>query len=44
MTFSWRDLSYDEDANAHLIDHFCRRGTLDKDPTKPRGRSSSSSS
>jgi hypothetical protein len=35
MTFSWRDLSYDEDANAHLIDHFCRRGTLDKDPTKP---------
>jgi hypothetical protein len=35
MTFSWRDLSYDEDAKAHLIDHFCRRGTSDKDPTKP---------
>jgi hypothetical protein len=35
MTFLWRDLSYDEDANAHLIDHFCRRGTSDKDPTKP---------
>jgi hypothetical protein len=35
MTFLWRDLSYDEDGNAHLIDHFCRRGTSDKDPTKP---------
>jgi hypothetical protein len=35
MTFSWRDLSYDKDANAHLIDHLCRRGTSEKDPTKP---------
>jgi hypothetical protein len=35
MTLSWRDLSYDKDADAHLLDHFCRRGTSDKDPTKP---------
>jgi hypothetical protein len=35
MTLSWRDLSYDEDADAHILDHFCRRGLLDKDPTKP---------
>jgi hypothetical protein len=35
MTLSWRDLSYDEDADAHILDHFCRRGLSDKDPTKP---------
>jgi hypothetical protein len=35
MTFSWRDLSYDVDANTLLIDHFCRRGTSDKEPSKP---------
>jgi hypothetical protein len=34
MMFSWRDLSYDEDANRLLLDHFCRRGTSDKDPSK----------
>jgi hypothetical protein len=36
MTFSWRDLSYDEDANTLLLDHFCRRGTSDKDPVQAR--------
>jgi hypothetical protein len=35
MTFSWRDLSYDEDADAHIEAHFCGRGSSDKDPTKP---------
>jgi hypothetical protein len=35
MTFSWRDLSYNEDVNTLLLDHFCRRGTSDKDPSKP---------
>jgi hypothetical protein len=34
-TYSWRDLTFDEDANTHLLDHFCRRGTSDKDPSKP---------
>jgi hypothetical protein len=33
--YSWRDLSFDEEANAHLLEHFCRRGTSEKDPTKP---------
>jgi hypothetical protein len=33
--YSWRDLSFDEDANTHLLDHFCRRVTSDKDPSKP---------
>jgi hypothetical protein len=23
-TFSWRDLTFDKDANTHLLDHFCR--------------------
>jgi hypothetical protein len=32
---SWRDLPFDEEANAHLLEHFCRRGTSEKDPTKP---------
>jgi hypothetical protein len=35
MTISWRDLSYDEDADAHVEAHFCGRGSSDKDPTKP---------
>jgi hypothetical protein len=33
--YLWRDLSFDEEANTHLLDHFGRRGTSDKDPTKP---------
>jgi hypothetical protein len=33
--YSWRDLSFNEDANTHLLDHFCRRGTSDTDPSKP---------
>jgi hypothetical protein len=32
--YLWRDLPFDEEANAHLLDHFCRRG-LEKDPRKP---------
>jgi hypothetical protein len=35
MMLSWRDLSYDKDAGAHIEDHFCRRGSSDKDLTKP---------
>jgi hypothetical protein len=34
-TYSWRDLTFDKVANTHLLDHFCRRGTLDKDLSKP---------
>jgi hypothetical protein len=33
--YSWRDLSFNEEVNTQLLEHFCRRGTLDKDPTKP---------
>jgi hypothetical protein len=33
--YSWRDLPFEEEANAYLLEHFCRRGTLEKDPTKP---------
>jgi hypothetical protein len=33
--YSWRDLSFDEEANTHLLQHFCRRGTSEKDPRKP---------
>jgi hypothetical protein len=32
--YSWRDLPFDEEANAQLLDHFCRR-SLEKDPVKP---------
>jgi hypothetical protein len=32
---SWRGLPFDEEANAHLLEHFSRRGTSEKDPTKP---------
>jgi hypothetical protein len=32
--YSWRDLPFDEEAIAHLLDHFCRRGS-EKDPAKP---------
>jgi hypothetical protein len=35
MTFSWRDLSFDEEADAHVEAHFCRRGSSDKAPIKP---------
>jgi hypothetical protein len=34
MTLSWRDLSYDEDADAHIKAYFCGRGSLEKYPTK----------
>jgi hypothetical protein len=33
--YLWRDLSFDKEANTQLLEHFCRRGTLEKDPTKP---------
>jgi hypothetical protein len=33
--YLWRDLSFNEEANTQLLEHFCRRGTLEKDPTKP---------
>jgi hypothetical protein len=33
--YSRRDLSFDEEANTHLLEHFCTRGTSEKDPTKP---------
>jgi hypothetical protein len=33
--YSWRDLPFDKEANAHLLEHFCRRGTSEKDLTKP---------
>jgi hypothetical protein len=33
--YLWRDLSFDEEANTQLLEHFCRRGTSEKDPTKP---------
>jgi hypothetical protein len=33
--YVWRDLSFDEEANTQLLEHFCRRGTSEKDPTKP---------
>jgi hypothetical protein len=33
--YSWRNLSFDEEADTHLLDHFCKRGTSEKDPTKP---------
>jgi hypothetical protein len=33
--YSWRDLSFDKEANTQLLEHFCRRGTSEKDPTKP---------
>jgi hypothetical protein len=32
MTLSWRDLSYDEDADTHLLDHFCRGGNVKQGP------------
>jgi hypothetical protein len=32
--YSCRDLPFDKEANAHLLDHFCRRCS-EKDPTKP---------
>jgi hypothetical protein len=35
MTLLWRDLSYDDDADAHIEAHFCGRVLSDKDPTKP---------
>jgi hypothetical protein len=35
MTFSWRDLPFDEEADAHVEAHFCGRGSSDKDPAKP---------
>jgi hypothetical protein len=35
MTFSWRDLPFDKEADAHVEAHFCGRGSSDKDPTKP---------
>jgi hypothetical protein len=33
--YSWRDFPFDAETNSHLLEHFCRRGTLEKDPTKP---------
>jgi hypothetical protein len=33
--YLWRDLSFDEEANTQLLEHFCRRGTSENDPTKP---------
>jgi hypothetical protein len=33
--YSWRDLSFDKEANTQLLEHFCRSGTSEKDPTKP---------
>jgi hypothetical protein len=33
--YSWRNLSFDEEANTQLLEHFCERGTSEKDPTKP---------
>jgi hypothetical protein len=33
--YSWRNLSFDEEANTQLLEHFCKRGTSEKDPTKP---------
>jgi hypothetical protein len=32
--FSWRNLTFDEEADTHLLDYFCKRGTSEKDPTK----------
>jgi hypothetical protein len=32
-TFSWRDLQFNEEADAQVETHFC--WTSDKDPTKP---------
>jgi hypothetical protein len=34
--YLWRDLSFDKEANTQILEHFCRRGTSEKDPTKPR--------
>jgi hypothetical protein len=31
----FRDLSTDEEADEHLIDHLCKQGATDKDPAKP---------
>jgi hypothetical protein len=33
--YSWRNLAYDEEADIHLLDYFCKRGASDKDPAKP---------
>jgi hypothetical protein len=33
--FSWRNLTFYKEADTHLLDHFCKRGTLEMDPTKP---------
>jgi hypothetical protein len=33
--FSGRNLTFDKEADIHLLDHFCKRGTLEKDPAKP---------
>jgi hypothetical protein len=32
--YSWRNLSFDEEADTCLLEHFCKRGTSEKDPTK----------
>jgi hypothetical protein len=31
----WRNLTFDEEPDIHLLDHFCKRGNSEKDPTKP---------
>jgi hypothetical protein len=31
----WRNLTLDEEVDNHLLDHFCKRGISEKDPTKP---------
>jgi hypothetical protein len=33
MTLTWRDLTFDAEADAQVENHFC--GNSDKDPTKP---------
>jgi hypothetical protein len=33
--YSWRNLSFDEEVDTHLLNHFCMRGTSEKDRNKP---------
>jgi hypothetical protein len=31
----WRNLAFNKEGVIHLLDYFCKRGALDKDPAKP---------